>query len=520
MRWPAIFLAGLMLTPTALADPVVSERPDKVGLTVYHSGVDYERNDPREFANPDAGNGLAFITETRTIEVPAGPALIELRGVASTIVPQTASVEGLPFAVLERNFDYDLLSPGSLLAKSVGTTVTLVRTNPKTGKRSEEKAVVRSGPQGTVLDFGSRVEALSCSGLPEKLVFDRVPEGLRDKPTLSIRTNAARAGRYMVKVYYIAAGMNWAANYVARVRPDGASFDLTGWMTLINASDTGFTRVPLDIVAGHLETDDDSKPVEAAKIFVQTGCWPMDIDWAHSKIWDRLHGRGGNLTSALSIKRASYEVEDSLETVTVTGFRAAVELGDYKLYSLAQPTDVLARQSKQIQFVDQQNVPFERFYFFNLNDRGDWQRADAGIRFQNKKESHLGLPLPGGFFTLSTDDPPVLLGRANFGDTASGLPVNLSLGPAQDVFVLQREVSREKTGGWFARSGERTTLEVTVQNNKTAPIAFELYQQMEDGLTVESEPMRHTSQRDGMTWAFPLAAGETRTLKFVFERAE
>jgi hypothetical protein len=111
------------------------------------------------------------------------------------MIPQTAAVTGLDGAVAEQNYDYDLLTPGSLAARSVGETVRLVRTNPATGARTEERAVIRSAPEGVVLDVNGRIEALDCSGLPEKLVFDRLPEDLADRPTLSVRTrSAARAG--------------------------------------------------------------------------------------------------------------------------------------------------------------------------------------------------------------------------------------------------------------------------------------------------------------------------------------
>jgi hypothetical protein len=517
MRLAALILAGLFALPASAAQ--VSERPDKVLLTVYHSGTDYERNDPREFVNPRPEDGLGFVTEIRTIDIPAGPATIELRGVASTIVPQTAMVEGLPGGVVERNFDYDLLSPGSLIAKSVGETVTLVRTNPKTGKRTEKAGVVKSGPGGVVLDFGDgTVEALQCSGLPEKLVFHKIPDGLRDSPTLSIRTNAPQAGRYTIKLHYLAAGLNWAANYVARVRPDGKSFDLSGWVTLMNASDTGFAKVPLDIVAGHLETDDDSRPIEAARVYMQTGCWPTDVRWWWSKaIWERLH-RSGNLTSAMSMKRSSIMVEDSLETVTVTGFRAAIELGDYKLYSLGHDTDVLARQTKQISLLDQEDVPFERFYRFALDGTSDWHPAYAAVRFANTKQSHLGLPLPGGYITL-TDDA-ILLGRANFGDTPDGAPAEFTLGEGQDVFVHVVEASREKTGGWFHPKGEKATYDVTIQNSKVIAVPFELSAPINGSMSVVSEPLPHVAMRYGLVWRLTLAPGETKTLRLVLEYAD
>lgn len=519
MRSAAFLIAGLLALPSVAAE--FSERPDKVALTVYHSGNDYERGNPFEFSDPRAEDGLAFVSETRTIDIPAGPAVIEFRGVVSTIVPQTATMEGLPDEILERNFDYDLLGPGSLIEKSVGSTVTLVRTDKKTGKRSEQKGVLRSGPNGAVLDFGGTYEALKCSGLPEKLVFDRVPDGLRDTPTLSIRTNAAKAGRYTVKLHYLAAGMNWAANYVAKITPDGQHFDVTGWVTLINGSDTGFTGVPLDIVAGHLETDDDSKPVEAAKIFVQTGCWPIGTDWLKRSraIEERLSGRA-SLSSALSVKAVS---DDVMETVTVTGFRAALDLGDYKLYRLGRPADVLARQTKQIQFIDQQNVPFQRIYGAAIAETIGPQTAFVGIRFDNRKESQLGLPLPAGYFALTGGDParpPVLLGRANFPDTANGTPVELRLGEALDVYVEERVVEHKKEKGFFTSSGTRITMDIVVQNNKTQAIPFELYSQLGDGTEIVSEPVQRVKRPYGMAWAFTVAAGETRTLRFVFKNPD
>ena len=47
--------------------------------------------------------GLALIVETRTIDVPAGDAVIRFEGVSTGIVPQSVTIEGLPSAVLEQN---------------------------------------------------------------------------------------------------------------------------------------------------------------------------------------------------------------------------------------------------------------------------------------------------------------------------------------------------------------------------------------------------------------------------------
>ncbi|MEY3842258.1 MAG: hypothetical protein RLZZ542_1368, partial [Pseudomonadota bacterium] len=158
---PLLIAAALGVFWAALAGPVraqvevVSPGSERTAVVIYRDRpVDTSRllersNDPDERLDQE---GLALIVETRTIDLPAGEAVIRLRGVATGIVPQTATLDGLPAQVIERNTDFDLLSPGSLLQRSVGEVVRVVRTNPATGESVEKAAIVRSGPMGTVLE--------------------------------------------------------------------------------------------------------------------------------------------------------------------------------------------------------------------------------------------------------------------------------------------------------------------------------------------------------------------------------
>src|SRR4030095_6567210 len=163
---------------------LVSPGPESVRVTIYRNPDDsvtpYEDEEQYDFDYASA-SGLAMVSETRTVDVPAGTSTIVFRAVADAIVPQTAAIEGLSAAILESNFDYDLLTPGAVIAKSHGERVRLVRTDEATGRTSEREAIVRSGPQGVVLDVDGKTEALGCSGLSEKLVFPRIPAGLADE---------------------------------------------------------------------------------------------------------------------------------------------------------------------------------------------------------------------------------------------------------------------------------------------------------------------------------------------------
>jgi hypothetical protein len=91
-----LFAAGA----SARAD-VISQHPDNVAVTFYHEdAVNTSELLSAGGNSPIRNSGLAFITETRTIDLPAGPGTVKFQGVTSTMVPQTASINGLPAGVL------------------------------------------------------------------------------------------------------------------------------------------------------------------------------------------------------------------------------------------------------------------------------------------------------------------------------------------------------------------------------------------------------------------------------------
>ena len=80
------------------------------------------------------------------------------------------------------------------MEKAVGETITLVRTNPATGAETRERAQVLAANGGVVLQIGDRIEVLRDDGLPVRVIFDKVPENLRARPTLSVTSRATRGG--------------------------------------------------------------------------------------------------------------------------------------------------------------------------------------------------------------------------------------------------------------------------------------------------------------------------------------
>lgn len=510
---------------------VASARADRTSVVIYRDQpVDTARLMERAADPYDAeqlrAEGLALIVETRTLDLPAGEAVIRFQGVASGIAPQTALIEGLPGGTVERNADFDLLTPGSLLSRSAGEPVRVARTNRQTGEETLVPALLRASADGPVLEIDGRFEALDCQGLTQRIVFDRVPEGLSDQPILSVRTRTPQAGRYTVTLAYLATGLQWSADYVARLNPDGRTLNLTGWITLANFSGSGFSDAPVQVVAGNLNRDDDTRPVEPVLETDDVSCWPTDT--TTKGLMPRLQLQTVPYPAPMMMRGGMAGNADAtaVDEIVVTGSRIIArlgDLGDYKIYTLPEPTDVNARQTKQVRFLEQNDVRFTRIYREVIRT-GDDEEPHAPmmlIRLRNETRDGLGVPMPGGGVSLLETQRGVglLTGQASFRDKGVGLPVELEFGGAMDLTV-EHEVLEEDTIGEDAARRERREVLATVVNDKPFPIEIELvpYEYHQRGFRIVRSSARSVITDGGApAWRLRVPARSSRTLRYTVE---
>ena len=503
VRSGSLLLACLLLTlvgraPAGAAE-VVSAAPDGVRLTLYRADTL-----PPLVRALNSGRGLALVTETRTVDLPAGPSRLAFEGVVDTLVPQTLQLQGLPGAVSESDFDYDLLSAGSLVAKSIGSEVQVVRTDPRTGRIQTQDGVLRSGPDGVMLQTTQGVEALRCSGLPEKLIFSRAPQGLAARPTLSIRTTTPQAGRYRISLSYLATGFDWSATYVASLAPDGRSLALDGWLTLQNGAATGFVDAPTDLVAGRLARTGDDEPVRPSRRMLEAACWRSD-PW-----WRVMQGASIIVTARRKFSPRMVLMEDVAPAMP----RAALppppapppmakssDLGDYKLYTLPEPTTVAASQTKQIRFLARPSAAFERFYVYQAPSPDTKPSPDTRTRvtlaFRNMPGDGLGEPLPSGRVAIMAPAPGgriIFAAGDHLDDTPIGLPFELSLGRASQVQARAETGRIGPDGSGAAEPFARVqtprprawSVNVALTNTGEASVVIELRQPRGDDLQVTS----------------------------------
>ena len=174
----------LASSPAAAQDPTAGNAQGQLSVTIYNGGQ-------------------ALVQDIRQIDFPTGRSRQEFPDVSAQIRPQTVSFAADGTAIVEQNFDYDLLSPNALMQKAVGETVTLLRTNVATGAETRERAKVLAVNGGVVLQIGPRIEILRDDGMPVRVIFDKIPPNLRAKPTLSITVDSRGAGARAATLSYL-----------------------------------------------------------------------------------------------------------------------------------------------------------------------------------------------------------------------------------------------------------------------------------------------------------------------------
>src|SRR6202161_3926762 len=344
---------------------------------------------------------LALVQDRRDIEVKAGRQRIEFQDVSAQIRPETVSLTAADISIVEQNFDFDLLTPAKLMEKAVGQEVTIVRVNPATGAETREQALVLATNGGVVLKIGQRIEVLRDDGLPVRVIFNKVPDNLRARPTLSVSVIGSHAGTRHATLSYLTPGLGWKADYVALYNESDGKIDVQGWVTLTNSSGTTYDNAQTLLVAGS----------------------PSQVVGA---------GQPNNF-------RAPVRRQNLQQPGTESSSRE--RLGDYYLYPLAERTTIANLQTKQVSFLDVHGVPAEHGYEF----RNHWlgtaetpQSAKSIYAFSTSAHAGLGDQLPAGilrFYMKDKRGDPQFIGESRIDHTPMGSTVSLATGDAFDVKV-------------------------------------------------------------------------------------
>jgi hypothetical protein len=492
-KWVPLILGAAFIAPSLYAQSASNRTAQgDLAVTIYN-------------------NDLALVQDVRQLNLPDGTSRQEFPDVSAAIRPETVSLTGPDFGILEQNFDYDLLSPGKLMEKAVGQTVTLLRTNPATGAETRERAKVLAANGGVVIQIGDRIEVLRDDGLPVRVIFDQVPPNLRAKPTLSVTVDASRSGTRPMTLSYLTSGLSWKADYVSLFNERAGTINMQGWITLTNNTGTTFSNSETLLVAG-----------EAGQI--QQGY--------ENNNFNRRAVRGNTQG-------------------TETGTRE--QLGDFYVYPIKGRTTIANAQTKQVSFLDVIGAKASKTYEYRngwLGTQNEAQSAASVLKFSNARQGGVGDALPTGTVRVYVKDArgqAQFIGENTIGHTPGGSNLALKTGNAFDVKVQPVLEKRETItpDEWeksyryrvTAANGEtstvtvdrqkvfyRTTMRYIVTNAKSQDVTVDViqsglnqyYYAQDDRVVSETIKGEQLSANERL-WQVPVKANGETIVTVVFE---
>ena len=427
---------------------------------------------------------LALVKDRRTIDLPKGVRTLAFREVSAQIRPETAVMQGRDLAVLEQNFEYDLLTPQSLLRKYVGREVTMSRRHPATGEDLSVQARVLSAGDGVVLQVGNRIET-EVSG---RLVYPDVPDTLRDRPTLTMLVDSGAEGPREVELTYLTAGLSWRADYVAELNAADDRLDLSGWVTLTNESGARYPQARLQLVAGDVNVVQRSPEPRATRL------------------------------------------EATLAMAPAAKAMAEEPMFEYHLYSLERPTTIGENQKKQVALLQAGGVACRKEYllrgqeyYFSARAGEIGRKMNVGVfvELKNEKEGGLGQPLPGGVVRVYKKDSGGFLqfvGEDAIDHTPEKELVRLRLGDAFDITADKvqtdfKQLKREE--GEPAGSLCESEYAIRVKNAKKEAVTVKVQEPIPGDWQILSESGRHVKEAANLaSWMVTVPPMETATLTY------
>jgi hypothetical protein len=461
-----ILLAGFVQAASAADEKTVGAKDrTQLNLTIYN------------------GN-LALIQDQRRLSLDKGLNRVGFAGVSRAMMPSTAFLavtSARPVKILEQDFAFDLLTPSKISEHAVGQKVHIVTTHPTTGKEKTVEGILLSTQGGTVIKVGDRIE----TNPPGRLVFTKLPSGLRREPTLLATLDAEQSAKASLNLRYLTGGLSWQADYVADYSEKDGTIALQAWATVTNRTGTDFKDAALRFVAGSVNRRTPAPAPQRMRAMAKTSM-------------------------------------DMAESAPGSGMRAQ-SVGDLYLYQLPRKASLVNQQTKQLALLKAERVAVTREYrmrgggfHYRRYSRAQPLNAEIILRFKNKKSDGLGLPLPAGIVRVygkSPDKSTLFLGEDNIRHTAKGRKVELSLGRAFDISAKRRQTSFRKQG--LAKKTFEAGYEIVIKNAKDKPATIKIIENMPGEWTVLSESHNHKKKNSQQAvWNVKVPAGGETVLTY------
>lgn len=423
-------------------------------------------------------NGLALVRDTRALALPQGEIHLRFMDVAAQIRPETVSLRSVAapgsVAIIEQNYEYDLMSPAKLMEKYVGKQVKLVNFSNEIGF-TEVTADLLSTNEGTVFKVGDQIYL----GHPGTVVLPQIPENLIAKPSLIWLVNNAQAEQRL-EATYLTNGVTWKADYVITLARDDQSLGVSGWVTMNNQSGTTYTNAQLKLVAG-------------------------DVNVVREEM---VSAEGGQVFFDMAQKAAPMPREEAF--------------AEYHLYTIQRRTTIKQNESKQLALLSGEGVGCakkyeyrgQEFFYSQPCPPQKEEHVAVVLEFRNDEANKLGMPLPAGVMRIYQEDSDGMLqfaGEDQIKHTPKDEDVRLRMGNAFDVIGERTQTDYRQ----IAPNVHESAFEIVVRNHKESDIAVDIVEPM-PGDWIVLEKSQEFVKKDAHTAVFTVPVAKDGEAKVMY----
>ncbi|MCX5632805.1 MAG: DUF4139 domain-containing protein [Phycisphaerae bacterium] len=335
-------------------------------------------------------DNFAVVKERRPIVFDKGLNTIRFTDVASSIDPTSVSFQCLSapgkIAILEQNYEYDLVNTFSLMNRYIDKEINISIKGSGADKGTEVAGTLLAARDNNLIlkNDNGQLEIIS-EGSVRNISLAQLPEGLVTRPTLIWLAQSETAGSQQCQVTYTTANISWKADYSAILNAAENALDISGWVTIDNQSGAAYKDATVKLIAGDVRRVEEPRPQEMMKMRGMVA------------------GAGA----------PAFEEKSFM---------------DYHIYTLQRPSTINNNQTKQIEFITPAlNVPAKKIYLYerSKNDK----KVQVKFEFENKKENGLGIALPKGKVRVFKKDTDGMLAPLETGrlKRPSGIVDALSL---------------------------------------------------------------------------------------------
>jgi hypothetical protein len=395
---------------------------------------------------------FAVVRDSVPLDLKAGPNAVRYAGATAQVEPDSVILRDPAgkhsLQILEQNYRNDPVSEPLLLSLFEGKTIDFQNERMKDNTMTRETIsgkIVRSGyvPGGgneqPIIEVGGKLQ-FSLPGQPR---FPDLGSDTILKPAFNWLLQSDKPGAFDAEVGYITGGFDWSASYNLVSPEKGDLVDLVGWITMNNHSGKTFENAKIKLLAG------DVNKIQPR------GTYGM---------------AGGMRAKAMNLAM----LDENGPAVTEKAF------DEFHLYSIARPTTLHDRETKQVEFVHAEKMYAPTIYvydgatgyqFYGLNyDRGYGQSDNKKIivqrEFKNAETNQLGIALPAGklrFYRRDSDGQLQFVGENTIDHTPRNETVRVTTGNAFDL------VGERKQTDFKVDTGDKwmnETFEIKLRNRK------------------------------------------------------